>query len=64
MEWISVKDELPENEASVLVYIADRGTVMLTHYFGDFALTRVGVETGFTNHGVTHWIAIEPPCDS
>lgn len=65
MKWISVKERLPEHSQAVMVYIADRGSVMLTHFFGDFALARVGVESGFSDHGVTHWMPLpEPPKDS
>lgn len=63
MEWINVKDDLPENDTPVLVYMADRKTVMLTRYFGDFALARADAEYGFIDHGVTHWIAVDKPSD-
>lgn len=60
MEWVEVKDRLPPENTAVLVYIADRGTAMLTHFYKDFALARCG-ENGFEEHGVTHWIAVVPP---
>ena len=61
-EWISVKDRLPEGDTACIVYFADRGTVMVTHYFDDFALVRVNGFEGFTEHGVTHWMPLpEPP---
>ncbi len=61
MEWISVKDRLPDKGTPVLVYIADRGSVMITHFYEDFALIRIGPETGPSAHGVTHWYPLEPP---
>ena len=61
MDWISVKDRLPEEYTSVLVYIADRQSVIVTMFYKDFALARCGMKTGFQVHGVTHWMKIEPP---
>jgi len=61
-EWISVEDRIPEKAMPCMVYIADRGSVMLTNFNGDFALVRVGYPTGFSAHGVTHWMSLpEPP---
>lgn len=62
MEWVNIEDRLPEKPMPVIVYIADRGSVMLTNFNGDFALVRVGYEIGFSAHGVTHWMPLpEPP---
>lgn len=61
MEWVSTKNRLPEEAMPVLVYIADRESVMLTYFNGDFALVRVGYETGFSAHGVTHWMPLPKP---
>lgn len=62
MEWISVEERLPEKGRVVLVYISDRKSIMLTHFFDDFSLVRVGMESGFSGHGVTHWMPLpEPP---
>lgn len=60
MDWISVKDRLPPENTPVLAYIADRGTVILSHFYKDFALARCG-SNGFADHGVTHWITVTPP---
>lgn len=60
MDWISVDKELPPENTPCLVYISDRGTVMLTHFYKDFALVRCGLN-GFGEHGVSHWIAVTPP---
>lgn len=61
MKWISVEDQLPENDTPVLVYIADRGTAMLTHFYDDFALVRADFGDGFSEHGVTHWTELKVP---
>lgn len=57
-QWISVESELPENPMPCLVYIKDRDSVMVTYFNGDFTLVRVGYETGFSAHGVTHWMPL------
>ena len=62
MKWINVKDRLPSKDTAVIAYIADRKSVIITHYYDDFALARVGIKNGFSEHGVTYWIELtEPP---
>jgi len=62
--WIKVEDRLPDFGSAVIAYISDRQTVILTHYYDDFALIRCGPEDGFSDHGVTHWMPLpEPPQD-
>lgn len=60
-QWIPVSERLPEKPMPCLVYMADRDSVMLTNYNGDFTLIRVGYETGFSAHGVTHWQPLPQP---
>lgn len=64
VKWTSIKDRLPPENTHVLAYMEDRGTVILTHFYKDFALIRYG-QNNFESfdklHGVTHWAEITPP---
>ena len=60
INWTSVEDDLPPENSFVIVYFADRGSVMTCHYYKDFSLARCGM-SGFEPHGVTHWAEIKPP---
>ena len=62
--WTSVEDGLPPEYSFVIVYFADRGTVMNCYFYKDFTLVRCSAESGFEPHGVTHWALIEPPINS
>jgi len=61
MKWININDHLPDKNTPVIAYIGDRGTAILTHYYDDFALARVSIKDGFSEHGVTHWCELVPP---
>lgn len=60
--WVKCSDRLPEDGThGVIAYIADRGTVIVCSYVGDFSLARVSSENGFEHHGVTHWMPLPDP---
>jgi hypothetical protein len=61
--WISVEDRLPGEGRAVIVFIKDRCSVITTIFYGDFALTRVGGDPLFQDHGVTHWMYLPSPPD-
>jgi hypothetical protein len=77
MEWISVKDILPENKEMVLVSIPDSLLVMVNHvvefslneYSGNHIWQTINSShpayTLYANvDGVTHWMPLpEPPKD-
>ncbi len=60
-DWISVDKALPKKGSAVIVYIKDRDSVMVTMFYDDFCLARVGFDKGFLEHGVTHWQPLPPP---
>ncbi len=59
MEWISVKDKLPEEGERVIVFCSD-GIVRLNRLeYGNFPLIFGG---GFSKAITTHWMPLpEPP---
>lgn len=75
MEWISVKDRLPENDDEVLIYIVKdivqayflrgywHGSIMVTDNMNDgYVSDRRIVKEGSSFDFVTHWMPLpEPP---
>lgn len=68
MDWISVKDRLPEKSGDVLVYIAYRrehGRVTVVPYsdrYKAFNTRDEYVSPKYKIDGVTHWMPLpEPP---
>lgn len=66
MEWISVKDRLPEANEDVL-FITDhnitiyRGGYRKAHKWKWEGFDKDGVETGISSLIVSHWMPITPP---
>lgn len=63
VKWISVKERLPKEETSELLFSAD-GKV----YYGNFGYSKFyaidsgGIFSGFTAYEVSHWMPLpEPP---
>lgn len=71
MEWINVKDELPESrDASVLAYFSKTGSIETVHiqdYFDDITngIDKHGNQLytkWYKSQGITHWMPLpEPP---
>ena len=60
MEWISVKDRLPEDDAMCLVYGRNWHEIVVAIYYGDGKwLTCYGL-TNITRF-VTHWMPMPMP---
>lgn len=57
-QWISVKDRLPQNYISVLVYIPTAEPLPMVHeaYIGDDGEWHSSVFYGIENEDVTHWM--------
>lgn len=59
--WISVKDELPEEDKRVLWCGPQGGMVVARFYCGIASSGRVMVRTGGKNFFATHWIPLPDP---
>jgi hypothetical protein len=60
-EWISVKDRLPANRTSVLVWCPERRN-KYTAYWADGEWTHFAGFFSFVEEEVTHWMPLpEPP---
>lgn len=58
--WISVEEQLPDNDAKYLVYMPDYGLHEVAEYYGDGEW----LDVDFTNltRNVSHWMPLpEPP---
>ena len=70
MEWISVKDQMPEYMADVLLWCVSRGGRNTAHENGegycavDRYLGRCFCSDGLYNAIVTHWMPIPEPPDT
>ena len=67
-EWISVKDELPENGAELLVSVVDKEGnhkgFTCCRYFDGFTLIECDWKNGKQRSPDTHWMPLpEPPND-
>ena len=66
MEWVSVKDKLPElRDDSVLVYFPQYQSIDMVHiedYFGDITAGMIDNVQQYTkwyiSQGVTHWMPL------
>lgn len=59
MNWISIKDRLPENNILVLTYSQGGNTVDLGYYHGKWAGGwTIGLSSGVN---VTHWMPLPDP---
>jgi len=74
MEWISVKDRLPENDDEVLIYVGIdivqayllngywKGSVLVTDNMNDgYVLNRTICKQGDHFDFVTHWMPLPNP---
>lgn len=64
MEWISVKDRLPEPTDQVTVWIPEDNRVLPCWYMHNaFEVYSIARQDWFTPHGeITHWMPLpEPP---
>ena len=57
MEWISVKDRLPEGYATYLVYVRNWHRIVFADYYGDGEWLTCGDLTNITRF-VTHWMPL------
>ena len=66
MEWISVEDRLPEENANVDLLISIGGDVFLTAYYmgGHFEHVCERRLKMVRDGAVTHWAEIDPPGES
>ena len=64
MDWISVKDRLPENADRVLVSQGEVDDVEIAYYFHGFGWKMLDSEW-HNIYGVTHWMPLpKPPEDT
>ncbi|KKN67881.1 hypothetical protein LCGC14_0456680 [marine sediment metagenome] len=54
MEWIDVRDRLPEDDSQVLTYMQDKSWYGLSMYFKERG-------SWFTQQHITHWMPLSPP---
>ena len=59
MEWISVKDRLPEDDATYLVYGRNGYGIVFAVYYGDGEWLTWDDLTNITRF-VTHWMPLPP----
>lgn len=61
MDWISVKDRMPEDDATYLVYGRNGYGIVFAVYYGDGEWLTCDDLTNITRF-VTHWMPLpEPP---
>ena len=60
MDWISVKDRLPEDDATYLVYGRNGYGIVFAVYYGDGEWLTWADLTNITRF-VTHWMPLPPP---
>lgn len=64
MEWISVKDRLPEDRKKVIVYIAKGVGAELAYLENNNVWVDSSFYMALNQKNVTHWKPIVPPAGS
>lgn len=61
MDWVSVKDELPQHAAVVLVTDGERVTAADWYKEGGWGFSREDKAVGFSPDSITHWMPLPTP---
>jgi hypothetical protein len=61
MDWVSVKDELPEHDAVVLVTDGEHVTIAEWYIGSGWSLAREDKAIGIVPGTLTHWMPLPPP---
>jgi len=61
MDWVSVKDELPEHDALVLVTDGEHVTIAEWYQEDGWSLSREDRAIGISSSTITHWMPLPAP---